>query len=116
MLTVEVVQAYRFALDPSPGQEQVLAAHCGASRAALNIMLAAVMANLDQRSAEKSYGLSDPQLTPTINWSAYSLRKEWNQRKAIVAPWWANNSKEAYSSGCFNLAAALASWSQSKKE
>jgi putative transposase len=49
-------------------------------------------------------------LTPSLNWSAYSLRKLWNQAKTTVAPWWAENSKEAYSSGLANLATALGNW------
>ncbi|WP_063036598.1 RNA-guided endonuclease TnpB family protein [Nocardia pseudovaccinii] len=43
------VQGYRFALDPTPAQEQVLVSHAGAARKAFNVMLAAVKANLDQR-------------------------------------------------------------------
>jgi putative transposase len=38
-------------------------------------------------------------VAPSLNWSAYSLRQLWNQAKDTVAPWWAENSKEAYSSG-----------------
>jgi Helix-turn-helix domain len=38
---VRVVQAYRFALDPTPAQEQALRSHCGAQRFACNT--AAVM-------------------------------------------------------------------------
>ena len=45
-----------------------------------------------------------------MSWTAYGLRKDWNQAKAEVAPWWAENSKEAYSSGLANLAAALTNW------
>jgi putative transposase len=74
-----------------------------------------VKANLDQRAAEKSYGIPGDQLTPSLSWSSYSLRKDWNQAKAEVAPWWAKNSKEAYSSGLANLAAALKNWDDSKR-
>ena len=45
--------------------------------------------------------------TPWINTSAYSLRKALNAAKHEVAPWWQENSKEAYATGCVNLAAAL---------
>ena len=64
-------------------------------------------ANWAQRAAEQTYGLTGDQLTPWINTSAYSLRKAWNVAKSQVAPWWAENSKEAYASGCANLATAL---------
>jgi putative transposase len=37
--------------------------------------LALVTAVMDQRKAEAPYGIPADQLTPTLNWSAYSLRK-----------------------------------------
>lgn len=105
-----VVQAYRFALDPTPAQEAGLRSHCGAQRYAYNWGLAAVKANLGQRAAEKTYGVPIDQLTPSLSWSAYSLRKDWNRAKDQAAPWWGENSKEAYSSGLSNLATALRNW------
>ena len=81
--------------------------HCGAARVAYNWCLAQVKANWAQRAAEQTYGLTGDQLTPWINTSAYSLRKAWNAAKSTVAPWWAENSKEAYASGCANLSTAL---------
>jgi putative transposase len=110
-----VLQAYQFALDPTPGQDDALRSHCGGQRYAYNWGLALVKANLAQRDAERSYGLTDEQLTPSVSWSAYSLRKDWNQAKDTVAPWWGENSKEAYSSGLANLATALGNWADSKR-
>jgi putative transposase len=52
-----VIQAYRFALDPTPGQNAVLRSHCSGQRYAFNWGLALVKANLDQRKAEVSYGM-----------------------------------------------------------
>lgn len=109
-----IVQAYQFALDPAPEQEAMLRSHCGAQRYAYNWGLARVRANLGQREAEKSYGITEDDRTPSLSWSAWSLRKDWNQAKAQVAPWWAGNSKEAYASGLANLAAALGNWRESK--
>jgi Helix-turn-helix domain len=76
-----VMQAYRFALDPSPDQEIALRSHCGAQRFAYNWALARIKANLSQRKAEASYGLEGYEITPPLDWSAYSLRKDWNQVK-----------------------------------
>jgi putative transposase len=109
-----VIQGYRFALDPSLEQDAVLRSHCGGQRFAFNWGLALVTAVMDQRKAEVSYGIPDAELTPSLNWSAYSLRKLWNQAKDTTAPWWAENSKEAYSSGLANLATALGNWNASK--
>lgn len=47
-------------------------------------------------------------------WSAYGLRKLWNRGKGEIAPWWAENSKEAYSSGLADLAAAPGAWKTSR--
>jgi putative transposase len=109
-----VIRAFLFALDPTPAQAQAFRSHCGAQRFAFNFGLALVRATLDQRAAERSYGLADTDLTPAVPWSAYGLRRAWNAAKPEVAPWWPENSKEAYSSGLANLAAALSNWSSSR--
>lgn len=114
------VQAYQFALDPTPALERALNSHAGARLFAFNTMLAAVKANLGQRAAERSYGIGEADLTPSLGWSMPSLRREWNRRKHTVAvrddgtPWWEENSKEAYSSGCQSLASALDNWASSR--
>ncbi len=109
-----VIRAYRFALDPTPAQDAVLRSHCGGQRYAFNWGLALVRAVMDQRTAEASYGIGEAELTPSLSWSAYSLRKLWNQAKDEKAPWWGENSKEAYASGLANLATALGNWKASK--
>lgn len=102
-----MIRAYLFALDPTEQQAEAMRSHCGAARVAYNWCLAQVRANWAQRAAEESYGVPADQRTPWINTSAYSLRKAWNAAKDTVAPWWAENSKEAYATGCTNLATAL---------
>jgi hypothetical protein len=49
--------AVRVALDPTPTQARALRSHAGAARVAFNWGLARVKANLDQREAEKTYGV-----------------------------------------------------------
>jgi putative transposase len=109
-----VAQGYRFALDPTAAQVSTLESHCGAARFAFNHMLAVVRANLDQRSAERSYGINEQELTPSQGWSLPRLRKTWNRHKTEVAPWWSANSKEAYNSGLDGLSRALGNWSTSR--
>jgi putative transposase len=109
-----VIRAFLFALDPSPEQEQVFRSHCGGQRVAYNWGLTLVKANLDQREAEQSYGLSGGGLTPSVPWTADGLRKAWNAAKDQVAPWWAEYSMEAYACGLANLATALTNWSESR--
>ncbi|WP_286137414.1 IS607 family element RNA-guided endonuclease TnpB [Mycobacterium sp. IS-3022] len=109
------MQAYRYALDPTPAQARALASHAGAARFAHNHMLAVVKAVMDQRAAERSYGIDEAQLTPVVGWSLPALRKVWNQHKTVCAPWWAENSKEAYNTGLDGLARGLDAWSKSRR-
>ncbi|WP_198586991.1 helix-turn-helix domain-containing protein, partial [Glycomyces xiaoerkulensis] len=118
---MKVIKAYRYALDPTPVQAEAFGSHCGGKRFAFNHMLGVVRANLDQREAERTYGLAEADLTPYVNWSAYGLRKSWNARKEAATgrgdgtSWWAENSKEVYAAGCADLAMALANWQASKR-
>jgi IS605 OrfB family transposase len=114
-VSLTVIQAYRFALDPSARQVRDLLRHAGAARVAYNWGLARIKANLDQRAAERSYGIAEADLTPVVGWSLYAMRKDWNQAKATVAPWWAECSKEAYNTGLDQLARALKNWTDSRK-
>ncbi|PWR06842.1 transposase, partial [Micromonospora sicca] len=111
---LSVVQAYRFALDLTPGQERAVLAHAGAARVAHNWALARVKAVMDQRAAERTYGIDEADLTPTQGWSLPALRRAWNQAKVNVAPWWAECSKESFNTGLDALARGLKNWSDSR--
>ena len=100
-----VHQAYQFALDPTPQQQGALASHCGAARYAFNWALKLVQRRLDERAAG---------LDVEVPWTLPALRREWNRAKQQVAPWWWENSKEAYNSGLDALARALHNWADSK--
>jgi putative transposase len=100
-----VHQAYRFALDPTASQQRRLASAVGGARFAYNWGLELVKRHLDERA-----GGHDVQ----VPWTLPALRREWNRAKHQAAPWWADNSKEAYSSGLDGLAWALKNWSDSR--
>ncbi|SBT39886.1 transposase [Micromonospora auratinigra] len=89
-------------------------AHAGAARVAHNWALARVKAVLDQRAAERSYGLAEEALTPVVGWSLPALRKAWNAVKGEVAPWWRECSKEAFNTGLDALARGLKNWADSR--
>jgi hypothetical protein len=72
---VKTLQAYRFALDLTSAQERAVLAHGGAARVAHNWALAKVKAVMDQRAAERTYGIPDEQLTESVSWSLPALRK-----------------------------------------
>ncbi|WP_212841851.1 IS607 family element RNA-guided endonuclease TnpB [Catellatospora sp. IY07-71] len=113
-----MVQAYRFALDPNVGQQVALRSHCGAARAAYNWAVSWVTATWWQRRAEQSYGIAEEQLTPWRPSSLPALRKAFNVVKHTdprFAGWWADNSKESYSTGLANAAAAFDNYTKSKQ-
>ncbi|QBS37334.1 transposase [Thermaerobacter sp. FW80] len=103
---MKVIQAYRFALDPTPRQARALASHVGARRFAFNWGLALVKERLEARARGEDV---------EVPWTLAALRREWNRQKHRVAPWWRENSKEAYSSGLDGLARALQNWSKSRQ-
>ncbi|WP_407566816.1 IS607 family element RNA-guided endonuclease TnpB [Polymorphospora sp. A560] len=111
---MKTVQAYRFALDLTAAQERDVYAHAGAARVARNWALARVKAVMDQRAAERTYGVPDELLTPTVSWTLPALRRAWNAAKPEVAPWWSEVSKEAFNTGLDALARGLKNWADSR--
>ena len=112
---MRVHQAYRYALDPTPEQARLLASHCGAARFAFNWGLARIKAAMNQRAAEQSYGIADEVLTE-VPWSLYWLcDAPGTPPKRSSAPWWAENSKEAYNTGLDGVTRAVKNWAASRK-
>jgi len=97
-----VVQAYRFALDPSPRQERMLRSHAGAARFAWNWALARCR---ERYAAEKRW------------YSAVELHRVWNAEKKVSPDlaWWSDNSKCAYQEAFRDLDRALGDFIKSKK-
>ena len=101
------LEAVKVALDPSPAQERLLLSHAGAARFAFNAGLAHVKEAIEAGDKPE--------------WSFYSLRKWWNSNKDTLAVgedgviWWAENSKESYSSGLEALAKGLSNWVKSRR-
>ena len=87
-----VVQAYRFALDPTPAQQRMLRSHAGAPRFAWNWGLAKCR---ERYAAERKW------------YPSADLHKLWNEQKKADPglAWWAENSKCAYQEAFRNLAA-----------
>ncbi len=89
-----------------PQSSSLVWSHFGARRVAYNWALATVKSDMDAKEKDENY-------VPT-QWTLEALRKRWNQEKNEVAPWWRNNSKEAYASGIADLSQALSNWTSSK--
>ena len=99
---MKVVQAFRFALDPTPAQERMLWSHAGAARFAWNWGLARCQ---ERYLAEGKWH------------SAPELHKLWNAEKKADPglAWWAENSKCAYQEAFRNLDRALRDYVKSRK-
>ena len=87
--------------EPAPGPRLALRRSEGRPQ----LGLALVKARLDEHQADPSI---------RVPWTLPELRMEWNRSKDEVAPWWAENSKESYSSGLDRLARALRNWSNTR--
>ncbi len=122
----------RFTLDVNAEQHGWLLAHAGAFRLAFNHQLGRVKANLDQRAAERSYGVPEAELTPGLSWSKVSFINEinaWKDGRAKDAPvglddegnvvrglpWRGEVSADVFETGSVNAAQALANWADSRK-
>jgi putative transposase len=102
-----VARGFRFEVQPTTsGQPALIRQHFGARRFAYNWALSQVKANLDARAADPA--------VPPLAWNLPVLRKQWNQTKHEVAPWWRGCSKEAYASGIADLVQGLRSWADAK--
>jgi putative transposase len=119
---------FKFALDPNRAQEQVLFAHAGAARFAFNHHLARVKANLDQREAEKTYGLSGDDLTASLSWSKFSFINEfnaWKNGQLATSPtsldgtrglaWRGEVNADVFECASVHAAQALANFADSRK-
>jgi len=94
--------ALKYALSPTISQMDSLSSHIGAARYAYNWSVATVAANWEAVQQEPTI--------PYMNLSAYGLRKELNRVKDEIAPWWRENSKEAFATGTANAAMAFKNW------
>ena len=122
---------FKFTLDVNVEQHQRLLAHAGASRLAFNHHIGRVKANLDQRAAERSYGVAEADLTPSLSWSKVSFINEmnsWKDGRAPAAPvevlgdgtvvrglaWRGEVSADVFETASVNAAQALKNWADSR--
>jgi len=90
--------------------------HAGLHRVVFNHCLARVKAVMGQRAAERTYGISDDDLTPAVGWSAPALEKYWRATHREAYPWFTAEglSSRVPKEACRALAAALSNWARSK--
>ena len=107
------IQAFTFALDPTPEQESSIRRHFGARRYDYNWTVAEIRRELDlYRESGVSFG--PPSLA--------RLRKRWNRDKHSIAvdedgnPWWQEVSKEAFSNGIADAVDACWKWRRARND
>jgi putative transposase len=108
------LQAFSFALDPAPGQFQVLARQFGGRRKAYNWAVRQLKNGIEAYHA----GTADPDAPPP---SFYGLRRRWNQAKngecvdkETGEVWWPEISKEAFADGIRGAVDAYWRWQKSR--
>lgn len=102
------VTAAKFEVDWPPDSERasLIRSHFGARRFAYNWALDRVKADIDAKKIDPEH--------ESVPWTAAAFRKQFNHDKPQAAPWWAENSKEAYSSGFADLEQGLKNWRAGK--
>ena len=86
-----IIRGWTVALEPTPEQAGKFRRDCGARRFACNWGVAQIKEAFDRGTETGEYD--------STVWSAYGLRKRWNQVKGDVAPWWAECSKRPMPAG-----------------
>ncbi len=105
-----VTQVVKLRLNPSGAQVELLRGYCGTARAAYNILLFQVKANLGQRAAEKTYDIPDADLTPGLSWHKFGLEKLLRANRDTWLPWHAQVPYLVLDRQAHQLAAGLAKW------
>lgn len=107
MSCVKVTQAFKYRLDVSAAQEQALWSHVGGSRFAYNHLLALVKENWAAVRAEKEASGDGSHATQYVSTSHFGLLYLWAGVRDDAAPWWGENSAQAYNDAAQRLANAL---------
>ena len=110
-----IVQAYKFALNPTPSQEQKLRQHTGGARFVYNYLISRWHDDIHTRIEEKERGVPENELTPfTFKLSAYDMRNYWNHTKCECAPWWPEVSKEIGNDAACRAYDSMKNWLDSR--
>jgi len=111
---VEVTQAYRYRIDPSTTQLQALSSHLGGSRFMYNHLRARVSQNWAQVKAEKEASGDGSHATEYLSTSHFGFLYQWSGVRDEVAPWWGENSTQAYNDAAQKLSKAFTNFRQGR--
>ena len=105
-LAAEPIKSYRYAIDPTPGQQRALLSHIGGSRFAFNHLLSLTLANWDENQARKDAG-EEVTKDDCVDTGHFGLLRLWSATRDDVAPWWGENGASAYNDAAQRLSRAM---------
>ena len=111
--SVTLNQAYRFALDPTGGQANLLRSHIGGTRFTYNALLGLVKENWDENRAKRSAGIEVAQ-EDYLGTSHFDLLYLWADQRDELAPWWSENGSSTYNAAAQRLSRAFTNWRQGR--
>ena len=101
-----ITKSYRYAIDPTPGQQHALLSHIGGSRFAFNHLLSLTLANWDENQARKDAG-EEVTRDDYVDTGHFGLLRLWSDTRDDVAPWWGENGASAYNDATQRLSRAM---------
>ena len=104
--TSTIIKSYRYAIDPTPGQQRALLSHIGGSRFAFNHLLSLTLANWDENQARKDAG-EEVTKDDYVDTGHFGLLRLWSDTRDDVAPWWGENGASAYNDATQRLSRAM---------
>jgi putative transposase len=104
-----VIQAYVFALDPTPELVSRLRSHIGGTRFAYNALLGLVTANWYENRTRKEAG-EEVTKDDYLDVHHLDLQNLWYERRDEIEPWWSENGSSTYNYARLNLSKAFANF------
>jgi len=105
---VEKAQSFKYRIDPTPTQQQLLWSAIGGSRFAYNHLLGLVKDNWAQVRAEKQASADgEAHTTKYVSTNHFGLLYLWSDVRDDVAPWWGENSAQSYNDAALRLSKAF---------
>lgn len=108
---MEFQQSFKYRIDPTPAQQQLLWSAIGGSRFAYNHLLGLVKDNWAIIRAEKQASEDgETHTTEYVPTNHFGLLYLWVEVRDEAAPWWAENSAQAYNDAALRLSKSFTNW------
>jgi putative transposase len=112
---VECQQSFKYRIDPTPAQQQLLWSAIGGSRFAYNHLLGLVKHNWAQVRAEKQASADgETYTTEYVSTNHFGLLYLWADVRDAAAPWWAENPAQAYNDAALRLSKSFTNWKKGR--